>query len=106
MTELPTAYLVPLDEWLGPDRRTSDFLMAAVTDDGDILGTHVCSSPGWARNDLHDAPFRHQMWIERFGGHGDGQFYRLVELAQPEDLPDAARARIFTMPEGQAVESE
>ncbi len=98
MSDLPVVYLVPLDARIGPVGGSRDFLMAAVTEDGDILGTHVCSSPGWARNDLHDAPFRHPMYVERFGGHGDGTFYRLVELEQPQDLPGAAKAKVFAMP--------
>jgi hypothetical protein len=74
-----------------------DFHMVAVAEDGEGLGSHVCSHPSFAPGDLHDRPRRHAAYVDKFGGWGDGQFYDVVMVPRgespPEPVMQAIRAR-------------
>jgi hypothetical protein len=57
----------------------ADYVMGAITEDGDVIHTWVCSNPSWARHDLHDRFGAEKFYIEKFGGYGDGVFYQIVD---------------------------
>lgn len=47
-----------------------DWAYHLITDDGEHLAWHVCSSPGYARGDLHDRRADEQeTWRQRFGDY-------------------------------------
>lgn len=46
----------------------TDAVYLLLSDEGEVLAQHICSSPSWARGDLHDRrPERQAKWRERFG---------------------------------------
>lgn len=75
----------------GADWGSGDVSMWACAEDGEILAQHICSSRGWGRTDLHNR--RKQVYIDKFGGFGDGEFYNLVEVHTWSDVPLEVRDR-------------
>lgn len=94
--QLPKVYILCLGRFgVGDD---ADYTMAAIADDGERLGHHICSHPNWAMHDLHDH-FNREAYIKKYGGHNsDGEDrYELVRVDGVENLPvntfEAYRAR-------------
>ena len=66
----------------------------AMAEDGQVIKQHICSHESWARTDLHDRfP---ELWKEKFGGFGDGQFYVLVWEVAPADVYERNQALRLT----------
>ena len=105
MSTLPKVYIYCASTWGNP---VHDYVMVAVSEDGVGLGSHVCSSPSWARNDLHDLPHRHDAYVKKFGGWGAGEFYDLVEVppgqAPPDEVMAAIRQRNAEISAGDSIE--
>jgi hypothetical protein len=81
--ELPIVYI-----WGVPAPAPGDDLYGfAMTEDGEVLATHICSDKHWLLHDLHD--IRAKAYTEKFGGVGHGVHYRLVF----EDPPAEAMER-------------
>ena len=72
---LPAVYLFS-------NSRSGDGVAYSMAEDGTVLGSHVCSHPGYMRHDLHDRRDR----LERTREHYPNG-YRLVVLLTPGDLP-------------------
>lgn len=90
---LPKVYIYAAGHW----PVTGDVMVFAVTEDGEGLAEHVCSSMAYARRDLHDHGYRHPLYAARFGGWGDGEFYDLVVVplggSPPAEVMEAIRRR-------------
>lgn len=87
-SRLPVVYIFATSCWI--DSGVASFI--ALTDDGDVLGTHICSSLDWARHDLHGRPGMAQAYIDKYGrwnapGEPGEDRYELVVLAMREVPP-------------------
>jgi hypothetical protein len=87
LPELPKVYIYCAGVWRSPEGRITDYVMVAVSDDAELLGSHICSHPSFAMGDLHNQHGRHQAYIDKFGGWGDGQYYRAVVVPDGEEPP-------------------
>lgn len=72
-------------------------LMAAVSEDGEVLGRHTCDHSSFALGDLHNQRARHAAYEAKYGGWGDGQFYKVIQVPVGEEPPaevmEAIRAK-------------
>lgn len=85
MPELPVVYIGGADSGFG------DVHMWAVDGrNGEVFCQHVCSSRSWGKHDLHDV--RLPLYLKRFGGIGNGEHYRIVEVHTWSDVPEDVRA--------------
>lgn len=82
---------------------TEDVQMLALADDGEVLAGHICSSPSFARGDLHDRPSRHDAYVRKYGAWGDGDRYELVECTEP---PAEVLERARRLDDGDQGESD
>lgn len=78
--ELPKVYC-----WCNQGSGTDSQIWMAMADDGHVIKSHVCSHEGWAEHDLHSG-FGRDLFTDKFGGFGDGEFYELVWAVPPEDV--------------------
>lgn len=59
-----------------------------ITEDGEVLNTHICSHIGFALGDLHDnRPQLVEKWHERFGDYLIGGYGEYKEDPETEELP-------------------
>lgn len=80
--DLPKVYLFTI----GTYAPAGNVHMGAMADDGEILAVQFCSSPTYARRDLHDRESRHPTYVRKYGTWGDGTAYTLVEHSPPPDV--------------------
>lgn len=85
VAELPKVYIYPAGNFGAPWHGEQDVVMVALHEDGQWGLSHVCSSPSYGKWDLHDR--RREDYINKFGGHGDGEFYHLVIVEKADDIP-------------------
>lgn len=85
--ELPKVYIYCSGTWKSPEGRITDYVMVAVSEDAELLGSHICSHPSFAMGDLHNQRGRHQAYIDRFGGWGNGEYYRVVQVPFGDEPP-------------------
>ena len=79
MSSLQSVYV-----WCNKGKGTDFQEWMAMAEDGEVITTHVCSHESWARTDMHDR--KAEEYTEKFGGHGDGEFYNLVWEVPPDDV--------------------
>jgi hypothetical protein len=94
LPELPKVYLYCSDVWKSPEGRITDYVMVAVAEDGEHLGSHLCSHPSFAMGDLHNQRARHEAYAAKFGEWGDGTAYRVVQVPFGEEPPAELMALI------------
>lgn len=85
LPELPKVYI-----WCAAQTRCltgGQYLMQAVAEDGTVIAEHKSDHPTFAMGDLHNQPGRHATYHDRYGGWGDGEFYRLLVVPHGEELP-------------------
>jgi hypothetical protein len=87
LPELPTVYIYCASTWKSPEGRITDYHMVAVSDDAELLGSHICTHPTFAMGDLHNQPGRHAAYAEKYGVWGDGGRYRVVQIPLDEEPP-------------------
>lgn len=87
LPELPKVYIYCTGVWRSPEGRITDYVMVAVAEDAELLGSHVCSHPSFAMGDLHNQRGRHEAYEAKFGGWDDGQYYRVVQVPDGEEPP-------------------
>lgn len=76
--------------WIGGADFYGDLSMFAVDGrNGELFAAHVSSSFEWGLHDVHNrVPHLYQ---QRFGGFGDGKFYRIVCVDSWSDVPQHVR---------------
>jgi hypothetical protein len=79
-----------------------DHMGVAIAEDGEVLASHVCSSPSFFQQDLHGA-WRAEVYVKKFGGYGDGEFYRIVQCA-PDEVPEEVFKRNAALAESKRSE--
>lgn len=94
LPELPKVYIYCAGTWKSPEGRITDYQMVAVSDDATLLGVHICSHPTFALGDLHNQRHRHQAYVEKFGGWGNSEHYRVVQVPFGEEPPAELMALI------------
>jgi hypothetical protein len=106
--ELPKVYLYCADIFENPGSSVHpfDYLMIAVAEDGEGLGAHTCTDPSFAVGDLHNQRPRHAAYEARFGGWGDGQFYKVIQIPVGELPPEPVMEAIRLKNEEAAAEGE
>lgn len=61
--EMKTLYVV------GPENK-GDGVYGLISEDGEMLATHMCSNASFARGDLHDTREERKLWLKkRFGDY-------------------------------------
>jgi hypothetical protein len=85
LPELPKVYIYCT--WKSPEGRNPAYVMVAVTEDAELLGSHICTHPTFAMGDLHNQPGRHAAYVEKYGVWGDGGRYRVVQIPLGEEPP-------------------
>lgn len=95
-----TLYIVKVNEFSIPGSQYRDAVYALIADDGEHLASHVCSSSGFARGDLHDRRADRQAeWRERFGD------YRVIWVGEDDLTEEELIARNHAWHENQPAES-
>lgn len=105
---LPVVYIYCADVYELPatSPHPFDYRMVAVAEDGTGLGEHICADPSFWRGDLHNQRPRHEAYAAKFGGWGDGRFYRVVEIPVGELPPEPVMEAIRRKSEEAAAEGE
>lgn len=98
MSDLPKVYLFSN----GIVTPFGDHMGVAIAEDGEVLASHVCSSPRFFQHDLHGA-WRAEVYAKKFGGYGDGEFYQVVQCSA-NDVPEEVFQRNAARADAEASE--